>query len=134
MIDLVHFSSVSNTTQRFVDRLGIASTRIPVQWCDGFRVDTPFVLVTPTYGGSGCLKDVNRSVPKQVVKFLNDVHNRKNIRGVIASGDTNFGSTYCAAGSVIARKCGVPFLYRFELIGTPDDLRNVRDGLEGLPI
>ena len=28
---------------------------------------------------------------RQVVKFLNDVHNRSLIRGVIAAGNTNFG-------------------------------------------
>ena len=108
--------------------------RIPLHDVEGFRVHQPYVLITPTYGGTGCLKDVHRSVPKQVVTFLNDEHNRKLLRGVIAAGNTNFGKTYGLAGDVISRKCRVPMLYRFELIGTPDDLRNVRVGLEGMAL
>jgi len=134
MLEIVHFSSVSNNTQRFVDRLGKPSMRIPLHDVEGFRVHQPYVLITPTYGGTGCLKDVHRSVPKQVVTFLNDEHNRKLLRGVIAAGNTNFGKTYGLAGDVISRKCRVPMLYRFELIGTPDDLRNVRVGLEGMAL
>jgi protein involved in ribonucleotide reduction len=30
---------------------------------------------------------------------------------------------------VVSRKCGVPYLYRFELMGTPDDVDAVRAGL-----
>ncbi|HAW7740001.1 TPA: hypothetical protein JLK04_000050 [Escherichia coli] len=30
---------------------------------------------------------------------------------------------------VIAQKCGVPWLYRFELMGTQSDIENVRKGV-----
>lgn len=68
-------------------------------------------------------------VPKQVIRFLNDPHNRSLLAGVIAAGNTNFGDTYCYAGDVIAQKCRVPYLYRFELMGTAEDLDRVREGL-----
>ena len=42
---------------------------------------------------------------------------------------TNFGEAYCAAGTIIAAKCGVPFLYRFELMGMPGDADKVRQGV-----
>ena len=48
---------------------------------------------------------------------------------MIAAGNTNFGEEFCYAGDVIARKCGVPYLYRFELMGTSDDVDRVRAGL-----
>ncbi|MEU3027909.1 class Ib ribonucleoside-diphosphate reductase assembly flavoprotein NrdI [Streptomyces incarnatus] len=48
---------------------------------------------------------------------------------MISSGNTNFGADYCLAGRVIAAKCRVPELYRFELLGTDRDLRAVREGL-----
>ena len=51
------------------------------------------------------------------------------LRGVIASGNRNFGEAYGRAGDVIARKCGVPWLYRFELMGTQSDIENVRKGV-----
>lgn len=69
------------------------------------------------------------AIPVQVRKFLNIPSNRKLLRGIITSGNTNFGDAYCCAGPKIARKCGVPELYRFELLGTDHDVKTVRDGL-----
>ena len=69
-------------------------------------------------------------MPKQVIRFLNDARNRALLRGVIAAGNTNFGSAYGLAGDVIAAKTGVPHLYRFELFGTPDDVTVVNEGLD----
>jgi protein involved in ribonucleotide reduction len=84
------------------------------------------VLVVPTYGGGPDTK----AVPKQVIRFLNDERNRTFIRGVIAGGNTNFGEAYGLAGDIIAKKLNVPVLYKFELFGTPDDVRIVQEGLE----
>ncbi|BBI61258.1 hypothetical protein HSBAA_25640 [Vreelandella sulfidaeris] len=49
---------------------------------------------------------------------------------MIAAGNTNFGDAYGLAGDIIAKKCHVPLLYRFELFGTDDDVANVRKGVE----
>ena len=89
------------------------------------NVREPYVLMVPTYGGG----DAKKAVPPQVKRFLNNPANRAWIRGVVASGNTNFGTAYCAAGAIIAAKCRVPFLSRFELMGTREDTRKVRDGL-----
>jgi len=59
---LVYFSSSSENTHRFIERVGLPAVRIP----------------------------------------LNDV---------------------------ISQKCGVPYLYRFELMGTQQDVDNVRKGV-----
>lgn len=128
MSALVYFSSVSENTRRFVEKLGLPATRIPLHPHreDMPPVTEPYVLVVPTYGGGEHAK----AVPRQVVRFLNVEANRVLLRGVIASGNTNFGADYCRAGRVIAAKCGVPELYRFELLGTDRDVRAVREGLE----
>lgn len=124
---LVFFSSVSGYTARFIGSLGQPALRIPLYRHESpLRVEQPYVLVTPTYGGG----DGHGAVPKQVIRFLNDEHNRDLIRGVIAAGNTNFGDAYCLAGDIIARKCDVPHLYRLELFGTPDDVESVRNGLD----
>ncbi|MCR6492684.1 class Ib ribonucleoside-diphosphate reductase assembly flavoprotein NrdI [Cellulomonas sp. P24] len=126
MSTLVYFSSVSENTHRFVQRLGLPARRIPLTPAQGFlRVEEPYVLVVPTYGGG----NEGGAVPRQVVKFLNDAHNRSLLRGVIAAGNTNFGEAYCLAGTIIAAKCQVPYLYGFELLGTPEDVTRVREGL-----
>lgn len=127
MSNLVYFSSVSDNTHRFVQKLGIRANRIPLHLKDEPLVATePYVLVVPTYGGGPDTK----AVPKQVIRFLNDERNRTFIRGVIAGGNTNFGDAYGLAGDIIAKKLNVPVLYKFELFGTPDDVRIVQEGLE----
>ncbi|CAJ1501093.1 class Ib ribonucleoside-diphosphate reductase assembly flavoprotein NrdI [[Mycobacterium] kokjensenii] len=126
---LVYFSSVSENTHRFVQKLRLPAIRIPLH--GRIEVDHPYVLVLPTYGGGRQQPDTNEGgyVPKQVIAFLNNEHNRSLLRGVIAAGNTNFGAEFCYAGNVIARKCGVPYLYRFELMGTDEDVEAVRAGL-----
>ena len=127
MTDLVYFSSVSGNTRRFVEALGRPAERIPLLPSEApLTVNDPYVLVLPTYGGG----EGRGAVPKQVIRFLNDEGNRALIRGVIAAGNTNFGEAYCLAGDIVAAKCDVPLLYRFEVFGTPDDVAAVNSGLE----
>ncbi|WP_062317821.1 class Ib ribonucleoside-diphosphate reductase assembly flavoprotein NrdI [Demequina maris] len=129
MASLVYFSSTSGNTHRFVQKLGVPADRIPLYPTDEpLKVDEPYVLVVPTYGGG----NDRGAVPKQVIKFLNDEHNRSLIRGVISAGNTNFGSAYCIAGDIVAQKCKVPHLFKFELFGTQDDVDAVRNGLDVL--
>ncbi len=128
---LVYFSSVSGNTARFVGKLGIPARRIPLHRREAdLVVDEPFVLVTPTYGGGQGRGEEKGAVPKQVIRFLNDERNRRNLRGVISAGNTNFGEAYGIAGDIISRKCRVPHLYRLEVFGTQDDVDRVSDGLE----
>ena len=90
---IVYFSSASRNTERFVERCdfpsrGIDVRRIPLAPADGaLHVDAPYILIVPTYGGG----DARKAVPPQVKRFLNDPANRSWIRGVFASGNTNFG-------------------------------------------
>ncbi|MFP7697245.1 class Ib ribonucleoside-diphosphate reductase assembly flavoprotein NrdI [Trueperella sp. LYQ143] len=127
MVHVVYFSSTTNNTKRFVEKLGFPNERIPLHANDEpLRVNEPYVLIVPTYGGG----TIRGAVPKQVIKFLNDEHNRSLIRGVISGGNTNFGEGYCRAGDIIAAKTHVPHMYKFELLGTPADVTTVRDGLE----
>lgn len=51
--NLVYFSSASENTHRFVERVGIPAVRIPLHTADSLRVDEPFVLIVPTYGEVG---------------------------------------------------------------------------------
>jgi len=128
---LVYFSSTSGNTARFVQKLGLPAQRIPLYRTEEpLVIDEPFVLVTPTYGGGQGHGEEKGAVPKQVIRFLNDERNRRNIRGVISAGNTNFGEAFCLAGEIISRKCRVPHLYRLEVFGTQDDVDRVSDGLE----
>lgn len=126
---IVYFSSTSGNTERFIDAVGVRSIRIPLT----MKVDTPiinepYVLITPTYAND----DGSNAVPKQVIRFLNEPQNRTMIKGVIGAGNRNFGENFGLAGRIIAKKCNVPLLYRFELSGTKDDVINVKKGMEKL--
>lgn len=127
MLDLIYFSGASEMTHRFVQKLDVDAKRIPLRRTDPeVHAERPFILLTPTYGdGNG-----PKAVPKQVIQFLNVESNRILMRGVVASGNTNFGSGYALAGRIIARKCEVPFLGSFELMGMPDDVQMVMDLLQ----
>ena len=127
---LIYFSSVSNYTHRFVEKLQLPegqAARLPLRTHEDTLLATePFVLMLPTYGANGG----KGSVPKQVIKFLNVESNRDLLRGVIGAGNTNFHDSYCIAGDIVAQKCAVPHMYRFELMGTDEDVSKVHKGLE----
>ena len=130
MFEIVYFSSTSENTKRFVEKLGIKSTRIPLfaKEVEDFEVEKDSILVLPTYGGG----EDKRAVPKQVIKFLNNPANRAKIAGVVALGNTNFGETYCIAGDIVSEKLQVPLLYRVEILGTPDDVIEVKERINKL--
>jgi len=123
---LVFFSSTSENTARFIEKLDLPALRLPLKTADAglVRVDQDFVLVTPTYGAGS-----KGFVPKQVVAFLNQEQNRVRCKGVIGSGNLNFLGDYCKAGDIISAKLQVPLLYRFELAGTHEDILKTQQGL-----
>lgn len=122
---IVYFS-VSENTHRFVMKVGAPAHRIPTRPGEPpLRVTDPFVLVLPSYGGG----HDRGAVPRQVIRFLNDPDNRALLRGVVAGGNTDFGAAWGRAGDIVAAKCQVPLLHRFELAGTDDDVAAVRKGL-----
>ena len=129
---VVYFSSATENTRRFVDKLGFPAKRIPLHKKDDpLVVDEPYVLICPTYGGGASITHENsKPVPVQVIRFLNNEHNRGLIRAVIAGGNSNFGSDFGKAGEIISAKCKVPYVYRFELMGNDEDVRLCREGLE----
>ena len=120
---LVYFSSVTENTSRFIEKLDVPALRIPLKTADAalFTVEEDFVLVTPTYGQG--------RVPPQVVKFLNLEQNRVRCKGVIGSGNRNFYEDFAMAGNRVSAKLQVPVLYRFELAGTPEDVKETQERL-----
>jgi len=130
VFEIVYFSSTSENTKRFVEKLGIKSHRIPLftKEVEDFTVEKASILVVPTYGGG----EDKRAVPKQVIKFLNNPANRKHIAGVVALGNTNFGESYCIAGDIVSEKLNVPLLYRVEILGTPHDVVEVKERINKL--
>jgi len=130
IVQIVYFSSTSENTHRFVQKLTCVSHRIPLNLQEHMVVDSEYILICPTYSGGGKNThghvDTRGAVPKQVIHFLNDEHNRKLCRAVIGTGNTNFGDSFALAGPIIAAKVGVPLAYQFELSGTQEDVARVQ--------
>lgn len=127
-ITLVYFSNYSENTKRFVEKLTDAGIRIPIKPSNArdIVVDREYVLVVPTYGGG----NESPAIPKPVKIFLNNPENRSLLRGVIGTGNTNFGEHYCKAAYMISAKTGVPVIAKVELLGTPEDVEQVKYRLE----
>lgn len=119
-MDVFYFSNVTNNTARFVESLIIKGSKNRIEIKDPLQIEanSPYILITPTYGdheGKGM-------VPHQVKTFLNNEVNAKLLRGVIATGNRNFGKDYAMAGKIIAHRFSVPLLYELELAGTKEDI------------
>lgn len=126
---IVYFSNVSGFTHRFVEKLGLPASRIPINSVEAgsFRISEPSTLILPTYGANG--RDF---VPRQCIRFLNVEENRNLITSVIGSGNINFLDDFAKAADIVSAKLGVPVLHRFELAGTPEDIDIVHKELENI--
>ena len=127
-IQIVYFSNYSGNTKRFVEKLDGNPIRIPIS--DGpdgnIIMDREYVLVVPTYGGGSD----KTAIPRQVRQFLNVEQNRDLLRGVVGTGNTNFGEHFCKAADIISKKTGVPIIGRIEIFGTNDDVIKIKERLE----
>ena len=110
---IAYYSNVTKNTERFVAKTGLPSVRIEES------IPEDCILVIPTYGQA--------AIPVEVLKRLQRREDRDKIRGVIGTGNINFGSNYCAGATQLAARLGVPLLYTLELAGTDHDVRTVID-------
>lgn len=124
---VVYFSSISGNTHKFMQKLDAETLRLPLHAKEEtLHMDRPFVFCVPTYGRPRS----GGAVPPQAMNFLRVPRNRELMLGVMGAGNTNFGELFCVAADRIAAKCGVPVLYKFELMGTSEDVARVNEGLK----
>lgn len=124
MLDVIYYTSATGNTKSFIDKIGVCDpVRIPVKMETPVLATKPYILFIPTYASN----DGRGALPKSVVKFLNIEQNRFYLKGLVASGNTNFGINYCLAGDIISAKCAVPILYQYELRGNSEDVLKVKE-------
>lgn len=83
----------------------------------------PFVLFTPTYN--------NGQVPEEVEDWMEV--NDHFIRGVVGSGNRNFGSKlYAKAADKLSKRYEVPLIHKFEVSGQREDAIIICDRIEKL--
>ena len=131
--EVIYFSSVSDNTHRFVAKLGLSCQRIPLHTAAAAQLvaQGPYVLILPTYGQAG----EGGHIPRQVHAFLKSPVNRERLTAVVGCGNTNFGADYTIAVDLIRAKFAkdlhrdIPILGRVELMGTPEDVEQIRGRL-----
>ncbi len=85
-------------------------------------VDEDFIIITSTTG-FGLPQD-------EVKEFLEK--NSNYLKGVIGSGNRNWGRNFCKGSIRIAEHYNVPYLYSVELAGTTHDIKGARRKIEEL--
>ena len=110
---MIAYASRTGNVRYVVNKLELPAVEI-----DGEKeLAEPFLLFTYTDGLGG--------VPVPVLRFMEK--NGAYCRGVVASGNSNFGRrNFGAAGDAIAGQWGVPLVRKLELRGYPDDYEAIR--------
>jgi len=121
---IIAYYSLTGNVRRFVGKLGRASSLYTIKPGIGTVLTEPFVLITPTTGFG--------QVPATVAEFL--TNNSDMLRGVVASGNVNWGANFGKAGRIISEQYAVPLIHTFELSGTDVDVRIVNEYIEGMAI
>lgn len=110
---LVVYASKTGNVKRFVGKAGLDSLQISKE----LIINEKYVLVTYTTGFG--------AVPDEVSAFLKN--NNKNLVGVVASGNRNWGDMFGASADKISKQYGVPVLMKFEMSGTNKELDLFRE-------
>lgn len=117
---LIVYDSLTGNTRRFIKKLHMLS----IQLEESMNINEEFVLITYTTGFG--------NVPLKVERFLEN--NYEYLKGVSASGNRNWGDSFCASAESISRKYKVPIISKFELSGTNKDVENFKEGVKNLEI
>ncbi|PFF51954.1 MULTISPECIES: class Ib ribonucleoside-diphosphate reductase assembly flavoprotein NrdI [Bacillus cereus group] len=105
---LIVYASKTGNVKRFVGKTGLET----VQISEELMVNEKCVLITYTTGFG--------AVPEEVSAFMKK--NSKNVVGVVASGNRNWGDMFGASADKISKQYGMPVLMKFEMSGTNNDV------------
>lgn len=112
---MIAYASRTGNVRYVVSRLDLPSVEID----ENRRLAEPFLLFTYT--------DKIGEVPDEVKFFME--RNGEYCRGVIVSGNSNFGpKAFGGAGDVIAREWQIPLIRKIELRGFPEDYEAIGRG------
>lgn len=120
---IYYYSSASGLVRTFAERLDRPVYNLAEREHRLSEVDGPWVLLTPSYKTGNVNND---TIPEAIRRFLRSAHNRRNLVGVMGSGNRNFGAYYQRAARDIAAASGRPVLFEFELSGVSWDVTECR--------
>lgn len=111
---MIVYASRTGNVRFIVDKLGLPSVEIT----NGLLVKEPFFIMTYTDGLG--------TTPEVVENFMKN--NAHYCKGVIASGNSNFGhAVFCKSADNISQKYNVPVIRKIELRGFQHDYNAILD-------
>ncbi|MFD0669898.1 class Ib ribonucleoside-diphosphate reductase assembly flavoprotein NrdI [Cohnella sp. GCM10027633] len=114
---MIAFASRTGNVRYIVSRLQLPAIEIDA----GSKLTQPFLLFTYTDGLG--------EVPQLVKQFMD--RNGSQCRGVIVSGNSNFGHhVFGGAGEAVARQWRVPLVRKIDMRGFADDYEAIRSYYE----
>lgn len=119
----VIYYSLTGNVRRFIKKANYSNAQDLFE-VQNTIIDTPFIIMTSTIGFG--------QVPDDVMHFLE--LNHANLRGVIASGNRNWGQNFAKSGDIIASQFHVPLLMKYELHGNADDVTKFLSIMEKVAI
>lgn len=105
--------SLTGNCQKFLNYCAIPSENI-IFLKPQTIIKDPYILITPTVGFG--------QIPETVQHFLEINHIY--LKGVISSGNRNWGPNFALAGDIISKSYNVPVLMKIELLGNKQDYEN----------
>jgi protein involved in ribonucleotide reduction len=108
---MIVYTSRTGNVKHIVNNLKLPNIEIT----DDLIVTEPYFLITYT--------DKLGEVPEVVTQFL--LNNHIHLKGVIASGNVNFGEEYCKSADVISDLYSVPVIRRIDLRGNKQDILEI---------
>lgn len=113
-LTIVYYTKTKQT-EKFVSKLLEAIDIQSIKIQEELIVDTPFILLTPTYFFG--------EVPKEVTEFLH--HNHNNLVAVMSSGNRNWGGNFAKSGETISKEYNVELIGKYELAGNNQDIERL---------
>ena len=108
--------SLTGNCKRFVGMCEIPEEDVIYLQDIDYDVNFDYILITPTFGFG--------EVPVAVSKFLKE--NYKHLKGVVGSGNKNWGERFANAAEIISSEYNIPLLMKIELQGNKKDISDFK--------
>lgn len=90
-----------------------------IELSEDLTINQPFVLFTYTDGLG--------KAPQKVIDFLNRDAQYRYCKGVVSSGNVNFGANFCKSADVISEMFDIPILGKLDLRGQQYQLDEITE-------
>lgn len=110
---MIVYASRTGNVRYIIGKLNLPSSEI----VEDLVIQEPYFLITYTDGLG--------EIPNRVENFLLNEDNQLNLKGVIVSGNVNFGDMFCLPAEIISDRYSVPIIRKIDLRGTDEDINEI---------